>query len=302
MRTGGPGDLWGSSWTAAQIDSAGFGVYLEVANHHNNVDTASVDNINVTVYYSVPNPPTAAFGVNDSVLCPGDSVQFTNLSSPSTAMVTWSFPGGTPVTSSAQNPSVTYSSAGQYSVTLVVVDSSGADTVIKANYVIVDSLPSTPLITISNDTLSSSSASGNQWYLNDTLIPGATGSRYIAAQSGSYTVVVTNGGNCTSVSAPQQYIASGITLVSGNPTLFTIIPNPSKGDCIIHFVANGNDMKAMMRITDISGKIVELRNLSATTGANIYHLDIVNKMPAGIYVIELEANDVVWRQKLVIEE
>ena len=38
-------------------------------------------------------------------------------------------------------------------------------------------------------TLTSSDASGNQWYLNGNPIGGATSQQYVAAASGDYTVV-----------------------------------------------------------------------------------------------------------------
>ena len=60
-------------------------------------------------------------------------------------------------------------------------------------------IPPTPTITPSGSTtacdsllLTSSSASGNQWYLNgNVLIGGATNQTYSATASGSYTVAVT---------------------------------------------------------------------------------------------------------------
>ena len=78
--------------------------------------------------------------------------------------------------------------------------------------------PATPTITPGGPTtfcaggsvtLTSSSATGNQWYLNDNPIVGATAQQYNATASGDYTVTVTAGG-CTS--AP-----SAATTVVVNP-------------------------------------------------------------------------------------
>ena len=52
-------------------------------------------------------------------------------------------------------------------------------------------------ISLSGDTLFSSWASGNQWYLNDTVIPGATQQEYIYSQPGIYTVTVIDSSICT---------------------------------------------------------------------------------------------------------
>ncbi|HXC05204.1 MAG TPA: immunoglobulin domain-containing protein, partial [Bacteroidia bacterium] len=49
--------------------------------------------------------------------------------------------------------------------------------------------PATPTITLGGATLTSSSATGNQWYLNGTLIVGATSQNYTTVANGNYTVV-----------------------------------------------------------------------------------------------------------------
>ena len=65
-------------------------------------------------------------------------------------------------------------------------------------------------------TLTSSSATGNQWYLNGNPIGGATNQQFIANASGNYTVTVTVSG-CTSVAS----IATTVTVnpVPVSPTL-----------------------------------------------------------------------------------
>lgn len=45
-------------------------------------------------------------------------------------------------------------------------------------------------VTSHNDTLFSSIPTGNQWYRNDTLIPGATDSFFVATQEGSYYTII----------------------------------------------------------------------------------------------------------------
>lgn len=51
---GGPADLWGSTWTAADINAANFGAVLSVRNTDNRNRTANVDYIRISVTYSCP--------------------------------------------------------------------------------------------------------------------------------------------------------------------------------------------------------------------------------------------------------
>ena len=87
--------------------------------------------------------------------------------------------------------------------------------------VVVNPLPPTPTITPggptsfcsgSSVTLTSSSAAGNQWYRDNTLINGATGQQYVATISGDYTVRVTDGNGCTSTSAATTVTATPLTV------------------------------------------------------------------------------------------
>lgn len=80
-------------------------------------------------------PPTALFSVNYQQICAGTSVQFTDESYPTISTWSWSFPGGTPSTSTLQNPIVTYNTNGNYPVTLIVSNPQGIDTLTIANYI-----------------------------------------------------------------------------------------------------------------------------------------------------------------------
>jgi predicted extracellular nuclease len=88
--------------------------------------------------------------------------------------------------------------------------------------------PATPTITPSGPTtfctggsvtLTSSSATGNQWLLNGSPIGGATGQTYPPTASGDYSVKVTDGNGCSATSA--------ITTVTINPAPNATITAPS---------------------------------------------------------------------------
>ncbi len=81
---------------------------------------------------------TAAFSASNTTICNGTSVQFTDLSVGSPTSWNWTFEGGTPATSTLQNPSVTYATAGVYDVSLTVMQGSISNTVSNTNMIHVD--------------------------------------------------------------------------------------------------------------------------------------------------------------------
>lgn len=100
--------------------------------------------------------------------------------------------------------------------------------------VIVNSTPSTPTISQNGAVLTSSSATGNQWYLNGVIISGATGQTYTTTQSGSYTVIVTTGG-CVSATSPAVVV--GTTFAASVVIATTTGTNPSCTGSSVTFTA-----------------------------------------------------------------
>lgn len=80
-------------------------------------------------------PPVANFEGNPTQVMEGQTVAFTDLSSNGPTSWLWSFPGGTPSSSTDQNPVVTYPSIGTYDVSLTVTNSAGSDTHTKTSYI-----------------------------------------------------------------------------------------------------------------------------------------------------------------------
>lgn len=77
--------------------------------------------------------------------CPDQTLQFTDMSTGTPISWNWSFPGGNPATSTLQNPSVSYSTPGNYPVTLIVSDGTSTDTLTQTSYITV----ATPQATLS---------------------------------------------------------------------------------------------------------------------------------------------------------
>ncbi|HEY2495058.1 MAG TPA: discoidin domain-containing protein [Paenibacillus sp.] len=79
--------------------------------------------------------PVAKFTSDTFVIMPGGKVTFTDLSSEVTEQRLWSFPGGTPLSSTDKNPTVYYDKEGIYPVTLTATNSAGQDVNTQDSYI-----------------------------------------------------------------------------------------------------------------------------------------------------------------------
>ncbi len=79
---------------------------------------------------------TANFEADNTEIQNGGEVQFTDMSKGNITSWLWEFPGGTPSTSTSQNPTVTYDNiSSYYDVTLTVSDGINSDTKTKEEYI-----------------------------------------------------------------------------------------------------------------------------------------------------------------------
>lgn len=87
---------------------------------------------------------TADFQASQTNIMPATSINFTDMSTGTPTSWTWTFDGGTPGTSTSQNPTnITYNTNGTYDVTLEISDGTDSDTEVKTGYIVVEDNPST---------------------------------------------------------------------------------------------------------------------------------------------------------------
>ncbi len=80
-------------------------------------------------------PPATNFTSSSTETCTGQSISFSDNTLGSPTSWSWSFPGGTPSTSTLEDPTVTYNSPGTYNVILTATNASGSTTETKTNYI-----------------------------------------------------------------------------------------------------------------------------------------------------------------------
>ncbi|HEV2722150.1 MAG TPA: hypothetical protein VG323_19165, partial [Thermoanaerobaculia bacterium] len=179
----------------------------------------------VVTVNALPATPTITPG-SATTFCAGGSVTLTSSSATGNQ---WNL-NGNPI-GGATGTTYNATATGNYTVT--VTNGSGCTATSSATAVTVNPLPPTPTINAGGPTtfcaggsvtLTSSSATGNQWKLNGSPIGGATGTTYIANASGNYTVTVTDGNGCSSTSAPTSVTVNPLpptpTINAGGPTTF----------------------------------------------------------------------------------
>ena len=202
---GGTSDLWGTTWSAAEINASDFGIALSstIVRTSGATVSANVDYMTITVTYSVA------------------------------GVINWwtASSGGTMIGSGS-----TFNPVGVAGSPLANTNTPGTTTFYAecstmpgcraATDFVITPAPSTPDITAGGTTeicttsgekvtLTSSSAPGYQWYRDGILIPSATFQYYDADMAGTYTVVTNDG--CNSLPS------NAITVTSNVPAI-TIFP------------------------------------------------------------------------------
>ena len=152
-----------------------------------------------------------------------------------------------------------------------------------------------PVITIQDDRLNSSSAEGNQWYIDGNLIQGAVAQTYLPTESGFYTVEVTISG-CTAISADVEYLITGISELDDSNAV-KIFPNPANGAINIEYNSSSNQDITII-IFDLSGKrMKEYKGLNTIDGK--YRIS-TSDFEDGVYIIQLLDGDKYHINRVII--
>ncbi|GAB1403792.1 hypothetical protein MASR1M74_09700 [Lentimicrobium sp.] len=116
---------------------------------------------------NTPFEPTADFTTPVTLIMPGTTIDFFDLSTGAPSTWQWSFPGGTPATSNEKNPSVRYATVGTYDVSLTVTNAFGTSLLEINDYIRVTAIPE-PVIFISAS--DNNPCIGSHVVLNDSTL------------------------------------------------------------------------------------------------------------------------------------
>ncbi|RYM35477.1 T9SS type A sorting domain-containing protein [Brumimicrobium glaciale] len=134
----------------------------------------------------------ASFKADKQEICPGQSVSFEDLSFSGPTGWTWNFPGGSPSSSTSQNPTVTYNTPGTYAVTLTATDGSTSKSVTENSFIKV--LPLNTSLPIVESFEGLSNFNGSFWTVGNHNNNAKFDITTTAAYTGSKSVVLKNFG------------------------------------------------------------------------------------------------------------
>ncbi|MCF8227507.1 MAG: PKD domain-containing protein [Bacteroidales bacterium] len=122
-------------------------------------------------------PPVADFSAEPTEVCSGGTVDFMDQSANFPSQWQWTFEGGSPGTSSDENPSgIVYDEPGTYDVTLLVSNDAGSDEITKTDFITVATPPDPPtgedVVCCSNELVNTLIAEGENiiWYDDPELL------------------------------------------------------------------------------------------------------------------------------------
>ncbi len=206
-----------------------------------------------------------------------DSIPFFDSLLTNTRDYLWDFgdpASGNNNTADVRHPIHAFSAPGIYTVTLSLPSECNPITVTR-QVTVSPLVADTPVVSLNQTFLESTTAAHYQWFLNDTEIAGAISQQYVPSVNGTYTVLVTDSRGCTQTSAPFSVTTVGQHKIEpGNR--FRLFPNPAKEILIIE----NNDIVDAISITDITGKeALHITNPGKTIA--------INTLAKGFYIVQV---------------
>jgi len=235
------------------------------------------------------------FTANTTETCITGQIQFTDNSQGNITSRSWEFPGGTPSSSTLQNPIIAYNTAGNFDVSLSISNGTSTETLTKINFITVFDLPVVNFAQIPDmclnwpqQELTEGSPAGGLY-----SGPGVSNGWFYPTVAGVGTHLLTykytDGNGCENQASQTIYVdlCTGIDALSQN-NAFIVYPNPSKGKVFIT-PENSSENNFAIKITSTPGEIIFYENGLNRKQGESFILDIPDIKP-GIYFLEISGS------------
>jgi Subtilase family/GEVED domain/Secretion system C-terminal sorting domain len=151
-------------------------------------------------------------------------------------------------------------------------------------------------ITRNGDELLSNIGTGNQWYINDEKIEGATLQKYKPTKGGKYRVEASPASGCTMVSTEFMFLLSDPT--NENEIKLKIFPIPTIKDITIAFEIE-KESNVSITILNTLGQKIYQENKGKYKGKYLNSLN-VNTFTSGVYIVSIKVDNKIYNKKITI--
>jgi hypothetical protein len=186
---------------------------------------------------------------------------------------------------------------GSHEITYTYLHNNGCVNKAKSN-IMVNAQPQKPVIDRIGNILSSSSQTGNQWYLNGSKIPGSTNRFLNLQQVGFYQVQVMDYNGCLSDLSD----VLNVTELAVNDEVIhynlNVSPNPAN-DYINVVLDLSTRCILQLKLTNIIGESVIQRHYHLEVGLQKLTIAVAD-LPDGIYILQLRIGERTYFTKIII--
>jgi hypothetical protein len=162
-------------------------------------------------------------------------------------------------------------------------------------------LPTPPTITYNSGLLISSSSTGNQWYLNDAMIPNATDQVFTPSASGLYYVIVHDTiTNCPSLPSNNiGYPTNGIHQLNADK-MVNIYPNPFDGNITISYETEEKGLVSISLFDTFGEELGVIQNNTKQSAGKHMTKMTAGNLNNGIYLLKVQTQDYTVTRRILL--
>ena len=254
----------------------------------------------------VVTPPQGAISSDQEEGCAPLTIQFF-ANSANADSFNWTFEGGTPASSTNENPIVLYENAGLFDVNLILINQAGETSIDLTDAIVIEELPMADfevevngldIITINN----SINADSYFWDFGDETISQEETPIHTYAEAGEYTISLLVENACGVDTLSQSIVVIPNSLgVMYNEIELAVFPNPNSG--IFWLRVNGLEGIYPLRVKlyNVAGQLIQSTQQVSQLFPLYEDYDWSN-LSAGLYIIQVEIEGQIWHKRLIIQD